>query len=185
MCSSTALRVAPIRPASLGSRAIGGSADRVFVFVPVPVPVPPTMVPIADNIFKLDGDHYRAHFVGHLEQRNFGRVTFKRVAGAARRCRIQTYIEGERDAIAELFELDLDARAVRMRNSLGAVLTTSGLLTIRCVHDPSGGFGSATDRVDGEIVDVIDTEPYRAFGFQLRSDANLPVRQRGLGLLRG
>jgi hypothetical protein len=137
-----------------------------------------------DNTFKLDDDHYLAHFVGHLEQRNFGRVTFERVAGAGRRYRVQMYVEGERDALAELFELDLDARPVQMRNLLGELLATSGRLTMLRVHDPGGGFGPASDRIDGEVVITLDTEPGRAFGFQLRSDANLPVRQRMLALLR-
>ncbi|MEO5698724.1 MAG: hypothetical protein ABIQ60_16510, partial [Burkholderiaceae bacterium] len=137
-----------------------------------------------DDTFKLDDDHYRAHFVGHLEQRNFGRIAFERVAGPRRRYRVQMYVEGERDALAELFELDLDARPVRMRNLIGEVLAASGRLTMLRVHDPGGGYGPATDRIDGEVVITLDTEPGRAFGFQLRADANLPVRRRMLALLR-
>lgn len=137
-----------------------------------------------DKAFKLDDDHYQAQFVGHLEQRNFGRVSFERVAGAGRRYRIQMYIEGERDALAELFELNLDARPVQMRNLIGELLAASGRLTMLRVQDPGGGFGPATDRIDGEVVITLDTEPGRAFGFQLRPDVNLPVRQRMLALLR-
>lgn len=133
--------------------------------------------------FKLDEDHYRARFVGHIEQRNFGRVVFERV-GTSRRFRIQLYVEGETDALAELFEIDLDARPVQMRNLVGELLGARGRLTLLRVHEVGGGFGPSTDRIDGEVVIALDTEPGRAFGFQLRNDANLPARRRMLALLR-
>ena len=43
-----------------------------------------------DDEFKLDNQHYAARFVGHLEQRNFGRVEFEQV-GNTRRYRMQLY----------------------------------------------------------------------------------------------
>jgi len=133
--------------------------------------------------FKLDNEHYRARFLGHLEQRNFGRAVFERV-GTTRRYRIQLYVEGERDALAEMFEIDLDARPVQMKNLIGELLGAQGRITLLRVHNPGGGFGPATDRIDGEVVITLDTEPGRAFGFQLRNDSNLPVRRRMLSLLR-
>jgi hypothetical protein len=136
-----------------------------------------------DDEFKLDDRHYAARFVGHLEQRNFGRVEFEQV-GATRRYRIQLYVEGESDALAEMFEIDLDARPVQMRNLLGEVLVARGRLTQLRVHDVGSGFGPPVDRIDGEVVIALDTEPGRAFGFQLRNDANLPARRRMLALLR-
>ncbi|MDP1900165.1 MAG: alkaline phosphatase D family protein [Rubrivivax sp.] len=136
-----------------------------------------------DDEFKLDDKHYLARFVGHLEQRNFGRVVFEQV-GSTRRYRIQLYVEGESDALAEMFEIDLDARPVRMRNLLGEVLAAKGRLTLLRIHDVGTGFGPAADRIDGEVVIGLDTEPGRAFGFQLRRDANRPARQRLLALLR-
>lgn len=131
--------------------------------------------------FKLDGAHYRSRFVDHLEQRNFGRVVFEHVA--ARRYRLQLYVEGEHDAIAEMFELDLDARPVQMRNLVGELLSARGRITLLRVQD-SGGYGPSTDRIDGEVVVALDNEPGRAFGFQLRPGAALPVRRRMLAVLR-
>lgn len=136
-----------------------------------------------DDEFKLDRQHYLARFVGHLEQRNFGRVVFEQV-GSARRYRIQLYVEGESDALAEMFEIDLDARPVQMRNLLGELLTTQGRLTLLRIHDVNVGFGSAADRIEGEVVVALDSEPGRAFGFALRADDNLPTRRRLLALLR-
>ena len=136
-----------------------------------------------DDEFKLDNQHYAARFVGHLEQRNFGRVEFEQV-GNTRRYRMQLYVEGERDALAELFEIDLDARPVQMRNLVGEVLASRGRLTLLRVHEVGSGFGPPVDRIDGEVVIALDTEPGRAFGFQLRNDANLPARRRMLALLR-
>jgi hypothetical protein len=133
--------------------------------------------------FKLDDDFYRARFVGHLDQRNFGRIVFEKVGGG-RRYRMQIYVEGESDALAELFELDLDARPVQMRNLIGEVLGARGRIVLLRVHDVGTAYGPPVDRIDGEVVIQLDTEPGRAFGFQLRNDANLPVRRRMLGLLR-
>lgn len=136
-----------------------------------------------DDEFKLDDEHYAARFVGHLEQRNFGRVEFEQV-GSTRRYRMQLYVEGETDALAELFEIDLDARPVTMRNLVGEVLAARGRLTLLRLHEVGSGFGPPVDRIDGEVVIALDTEPGRAFGFQLRNDAKLPARRRLLALLR-
>ena len=136
-----------------------------------------------DDEFKLDSRHYAARFVGHLEQRNFGRVEFEQV-GDTRRYRMQMYVEGERDALAQLIEIDLDTRPVQMRDLVGEVLSARGRPTLLRVHDIGSGFGPAVDRIDGEVVVALDTEPGRAFGFQLRNDANLPVRRRMLAVLR-
>jgi hypothetical protein len=133
--------------------------------------------------FKLDSKHYLARFVGHLEQRNFGRVVFEQV-GSMRRYRIQLYVEGESDALAEMFEIDLDARPVQMRNLIGELLSAQGRLTMLRIQDLNNGFGPPADRIDGEVVLALDSEPGRAFGFQLRRDNNLPARRRLLTLLR-
>jgi len=133
--------------------------------------------------FKLDDDFYRARFVGHLDQRNFGRIVFEK-SGSGRRYRMQIYVEGTSDALAELFELDLDARPVQMRNLIGELLGARGRIVLLRVHDVGTGFGPPVDRIDGEVVVQLDTEPGRAFGFQLRKDANLPVRRRMLAVLR-
>ena len=142
-----------------------------------------SLVTSGSGEFKLDSKHYRSRFIGHLEQRNYGRVVFEQV-GSARRYRIQLYVEGETDALAEMFELDLDANPVQMRNLLGEVLAARGKLTLLRVHDVGTAYGPPSDRIDGEVVIALDTEPGRAFGFQLRRDANLAARQRLLALLR-
>lgn len=133
--------------------------------------------------FKLDSKHYLARFVGHLAQRNFGRIVFEQL-GSARRYRIQLYVEGESDALAEMFDIDLDARPVQMRNLMGEMLSAQGRLTMLRLQDVGNGFGPATDCIDGEVVIALDNEPGRAFGFQLRRGDNLPARQRLLALLR-
>jgi hypothetical protein len=133
--------------------------------------------------FPLDGNHYRARFVDRLMQRNFGRIVYER-SGPGRRYRMQIYVEGESDAIAEMFELDLDARPVTMRNLVGEILGTSGRVTVLRVNEVGSGYGPATDWVDAEVIIQLDTEPGRAFGFQLRRDASLAVAKRMFDLLR-
>jgi hypothetical protein len=44
--------------------------------------------------------------------------------------------------------------------------------------------GPPTDQIDVEVVAELDTVPDRGLGFQLRDDANRPVRQGMLDLLR-
>ena len=43
--------------------------------------------------------------------------------------------------------------------------------------------GHPSDQIDVEVVTALDTEPDREMGFQLRDDANRPVRQGMLALL--
>jgi hypothetical protein len=93
-------------------------------------------------------------------------------------------VEGDTDRLAELLENDLHARPVTMRNLVGELLAARGRITLLRVHDIGGGYGPPTDRIDGEVIVTLDSEPGRAFGFQLRRDATLAVRQRLLGLLR-
>ena len=45
-------------------------------------------------------------------------------------------------------------------------------------------YGPPTDQIDVEVVAELDTVPDRGLGFQLRDDANRPVRQGMLDLLR-
>jgi PhoD-like phosphatase len=134
--------------------------------------------------FELDSDHYRAGFISHTSQRNFGRFSFEKLVGSGRRYRIQTYIEGETEALSEIFDLDLDARPVSMHNLIGELWNTRGRVTLLRVHEPNSGYGPATDLIDGEVVIQLDSEPGRAFGFQLRKDTNSAVRYRMLALMR-
>jgi hypothetical protein len=61
---------------------------------------------------------------------------------------------------------------------------STGKLTFLRVHDVGTGFGPASDFLDVEVVVQLDTQPGKAFGFQLRDDANRPVRQALVDLLR-
>ena len=59
-----------------------------------------------------------------------------------------------------------------------------GKLTLLRVHNVGTGYGPPNDYLDVEVVVWLDTEPNRAFGFQLRNDNSRPVRQGMLDLLR-
>lgn len=52
------------------------------------------------------------------------------------------------------------------------------------VHDLGTAYGPPEDRIDAEVVISLDTEPDKAFGFQLRDDANRPAAEGMLRLLR-
>jgi hypothetical protein len=64
------------------------------------------------------------------------------------------------------------------------VLAAEGKLTLLRVHELGTGFGPPSDQIDGEVVIRLDTEPGRAFGFQLRDDANEGAHRSMLDLLR-
>ncbi len=59
-----------------------------------------------------------------------------------------------------------------------------GRLTFLRAHDVGTGWGPPNDQLDVEVVFMLDTVPGGAFGFQLRTDANEPVREAMVGLLR-
>jgi hypothetical protein len=61
---------------------------------------------------------------------------------------------------------------------------SQGKLTFLRAHDVGTGWGPPNDQLDVEIVFMLDSVPQGAFGFQLRSDANEPVREAMVGLLR-
>jgi hypothetical protein len=58
-----------------------------------------------------------------------------------------------------------------------------GRLTFLRVND-AGGYGPDTDHLDAEVIFKLDTQPGRAFGFQLRDDASRPAHEGMLMLLR-
>lgn len=64
------------------------------------------------------------------------------------------------------------------------LLNASGKLTLLRVHDVGTGYGGGSDNVDVEVVIALHSLPGKAFGFQLRNDANRPARQAMLDLLR-
>jgi photosystem II stability/assembly factor-like uncharacterized protein len=63
---------------------------------------------------------------------------------------------------------------------LGAVVAAEGRITLLRVHDVGTRFGPPSDSIDAEVIVMLDTEPEKAFGFQLRADADEEAR---LGLL--
>ena len=61
---------------------------------------------------------------------------------------------------------------------------SQGKLTFLRAHDVGSGWGPPTDSLDVEVVFMLDSVSQGAFGFQLRNDANEPVREAMVGLLR-
>jgi hypothetical protein len=59
-----------------------------------------------------------------------------------------------------------------------------GRLTFLRAHDVGTGWGPPNDQLDVEVVFMLDSVAGGAFGFQLRTDANGPVREAMVGLLR-
>lgn len=57
-------------------------------------------------------------------------------------------------------------------------------MTLLRVHDVGTKYGPPADQIDVEVVIWLDSQPGKAFGFQLRNDSNRPVRQGMLDLLR-
>jgi hypothetical protein len=65
-----------------------------------------------------------------------------------------------------------------------AQVNATGKITMLRVHDVGTGYGPPSDFIDVEAVIWLNTQPGKAFGFQLRNDQNLPARQGMLDLLR-
>jgi hypothetical protein len=61
---------------------------------------------------------------------------------------------------------------------------SQGKLTFLRAHDVGTGWGPPNDQLDVEVVFLLDSVPQGAFGFQLRTDANQPVHEAMVGLLR-
>jgi len=64
------------------------------------------------------------------------------------------------------------------------VQAAQGHITFLRVHDVGTGWGPPNDYLDVEAVFLLDTEPNRAFGFQLRNDSARPAREGMLALLQ-
>ena len=67
---------------------------------------------------------------------------------------------------------------------VGSLQAAVGRVTLLRIHDVGTGFGPPGDQLDGEIVVFLDTQPEKAFGLKLRTNANRPVAEGMLGLLR-
>jgi hypothetical protein len=68
--------------------------------------------------------------------------------------------------------------------SAQAQVTAQGKIKMLRVHDVGTAYGPPSDRIDVEVVTTLDTQPGKAFGFQLRQDGNMAARQGMLDLLR-
>ena len=75
------------------------------------------------------------------------------------------------------FEINTD-------DPIGSLLGAEGKLTLLRVHDLGTGYGPPNDFLDVEVVAWLDSMPGRAFGFQLRDDANKGAHRGMLSLLR-
>jgi hypothetical protein len=64
------------------------------------------------------------------------------------------------------------------------LLNRQGKLTFLRAHDVGTGWGPPNDFLDVEVVFMLDSVPQGAFGFQLRTDSNEPVRAAMVDLLR-
>lgn len=64
------------------------------------------------------------------------------------------------------------------------LLQSTGKLTFLRVHDVGSGYGPGSDFIDVEVVAQLDSQPGKAFGFQVRNDAQRAARQGMLDLLR-
>jgi hypothetical protein len=67
---------------------------------------------------------------------------------------------------------------------IGSLQAAVGQITLLRVHDVGTGFGPPGDQLDGEVVVFLDSQPEKAFGFQLRAGADRSVAEGMLGLLR-
>jgi hypothetical protein len=59
-----------------------------------------------------------------------------------------------------------------------------GKVTLLRVHDVGTAYGPPNDKIDVEVIVWLDSQPGKAFGFQLRDDGNRPAHQGMLDLLR-
>ena len=64
------------------------------------------------------------------------------------------------------------------------LLQATGKVTLLRVHDVGTKYGPPADQIDVEVVIWLDSQPGKAFGFQLRNDSSRPARQGMLDLLR-
>jgi hypothetical protein len=76
------------------------------------------------------------------------------------------------------------AYEVNTDHPIGSLLAIEGKLTFLRVHDVGTGFGPPSDFIDVEVVVKIDSDPLKAFGFQLRNDDAEEARRGMLDLLR-
>ena len=67
---------------------------------------------------------------------------------------------------------------------IGSLQAATGKITLLRVHDVGTGYGPPYDQLDAEVIVWLDTEPDKAFGFQLRQDSETPAAKGKLKVLR-
>lgn len=67
---------------------------------------------------------------------------------------------------------------------IGSLQAAEGVIVLLRVHDMGTRFGPPHDQIDAEVIVQLDTQPEKAFGFQLRRDANEGVARGMLDMLR-
>ncbi len=67
---------------------------------------------------------------------------------------------------------------------IGSLLEAEGRITFLRIHDVGTGFGPPSDFLDAEVVIFLDSQPGKAFGFQLRPDENQSTHRDMADLLR-
>jgi len=60
----------------------------------------------------------------------------------------------------------------------------SGRIQFLRVNDVGTGYGPQNDFIDAEVIFQLDSQPEKAFGFQLRTDGDRLVNRGKLNLLR-
>lgn len=76
-------------------------------------------------------------------------------------------------------------RASNPPESTSRLLEAVGNVTFLRVNEPGGGYGGgSTNWFDADVIFKLDSLPDKGFGFQLRDDSPLPVREGMLALLR-
>jgi hypothetical protein len=65
-----------------------------------------------------------------------------------------------------------------------SLLNAFGKINMLRINDVGTKYGPNSDQIDVEVVITLNTEPGKAFGFQLRNDNNGPARTGMLDLLR-
>jgi len=66
----------------------------------------------------------------------------------------------------------------------GSLNAAEGKITLLRVHDIGTGYGPTFDRLDAEVIVWLDSQADKAFGFQLRNDAERVAAKGKLALLR-
>lgn len=92
--------------------------------------------------------------------------------------------DAEKPSGPPILGLFLPADEVQAAPALGVIRQVSGKITFLRVHQLGSGYGPPTDFIDVEVVLKLDTQPGKAFGFQLRNDAQLPAHKGMLQVIR-